>query len=125
MVDQKRISDRKGRVAELEQIAKRVRCDIIYALAHAGSGHPGGSLSATDFSVALYFDAIKHDPGVCEWEGRDRVIFSKGHVTPLIFSLLAEAGYIEREELKTFRQYGSRLQGHPNLQCPGIEVGTG
>ena len=125
MVDQKRISDRKGRVAELEQIAKRVRCDIIYALAHAGSGHPGGSLSATDFSVALYFDAIKHDPGVCEWEGRDRVIFSKGHVTPLIFSLLAEAGYIEREELKTFRQYGSRLQGHPNVQCPGIEVGTG
>jgi transketolase len=113
------------KVEELKKIAHRVRCDIIWALAHAQSGHPGGSLSATDFSVALYFYAMNRDPKTCSWEGRDRVIFSKGHVSPLIFSLLAEAEYIDRSELKTFRQFGSRLQGHPNLECPGIEVGTG
>ena len=118
MVDQ-------AKVDELKKVAQRIRCDIIWALAHAQSGHPGGSLSATDFCVALYFHTLKHDPGTCSWEGRDRVIFSTGHVSPLIFSLLAEAGYIEREELKSFRQFGSRLQGHPNCACPGIEVGTG
>ncbi|MGB9880230.1 MAG: transketolase [Anaerolineae bacterium] len=118
MVDQ-------AKVEELKQIAHRIRCDIIWALAHAQSGHPGGSLSATDICVALYFYALKHDPKNCQWEGRDRVIFSKGHVSPLIFSLLAESGYIERAELRTFRKFGSRLQGHPNIECPGIEVGTG
>jgi len=118
MVDQ-------AQVEKLKKIAQRVRCDIIWALVHAQSGHPGGSLSATDFCVALYFHALKYDPKACGWVGRDRVVFSKGHVSPLVFSLLAEAGYIERQELKTFRQFGSRLQGHPNLECPGIEVGTG
>jgi len=118
MVDQ-------AKVEELKRIAGRIRCDIIWALVHAGSGHPGGSLSATDFCTALYFYAMQRDEKACSWEGRDRVVFSKGHVSPLVFSLLAEAGYIEREELKTFRQFGSRLQGHPNLDCPGIEVGTG
>ncbi|MGQ9494462.1 MAG: transketolase [Anaerolineae bacterium] len=118
MVDQ-------AKVEELKQIAHRIRCDIIWALAHAQSGHPGGSLSATDICVALYFYALKHDPKACQWDGRDRVIFSKGHVSPLIFSLLAESGYIERAELRTFRKFGSRLQGHPNIECPGIEVGTG
>ncbi len=110
---------------ELKKIAHRVRCDIIWALAHAQSGHPGGSLSATDFGVALYFYALKHDPKDCCWPERDRVIFSKGHVSPLVFSLLAESGYVPHEELKTFRKFGSRLQGHPNMDCPGIEVGTG
>ncbi|MBC7264868.1 MAG: transketolase [Chloroflexi bacterium] len=115
----------QAKIEELKAIAHRVRCDIIWALAHAGSGHPGGSLSATDFGVALYFHALRHDPKNPCWEGRDRVIFSKGHVSPLVFSLLAESGYIERQELKTFRKLGSRLQGHPNMECPGIEVGTG
>jgi transketolase len=118
MVDQ-------AKVEELKKIAHRIRCDIIWALAHAQSGHPGGSLSATDFGVALYFYALKHDPKNCNWPERDRVVFSKGHVSPLIFSLLAESGYIPHEELKTFRKIGTRLQGHPNLECPGIEVGTG
>jgi len=110
---------------ELDRVAHRVRCDIIWLLAHSQSGHPGGSLSATDFGVALYFDTLQHNPRDCHWPERDRVIWSKGHVGPLIFSLLAESGYIERSELPTFRRYGSRLQGHPSLKCPGIEVGTG
>ena len=118
MVDQPKVD-------ELKEIAQHVRCDIIWLLAHAQSGHPGGSLSATDFGVALYFDALRHNPKDCQWPERDRVIWSKGHVSPLIFSLLAESGYIERSELPTFRHFGSRLQGHPNLVCPGIEVGTG
>ncbi len=113
------------KIEELQEIARRIRCDIVWALVHAGSGHPGGSLSATDFTTALYFHTLQHDCTDCCWPERDRVIFSKGHVSPLIFSLLAEAGYIGREELKSFRQFGSRLQGHPNLECPGIEVGTG
>ena len=115
----------QAQLEELKKTAQRIRCDIIWALAHSQSGHPGGSLSATDFTVALYFHFLKHDCSDCCWPDRDRVIFSKGHVTPLIFSLLAESGYIDREELKTFRKFGSRLQGHPNLECPGIEVGTG
>jgi len=118
MVDQ-------AKVEELKKIAHQVRCDVIWALAHAQSGHPGGSLSATDFGVALYFYALRHNPKDCGWPDRDRVVFSKGHISPLIFSLLAESGYIEREELRTFRKFGSRLQGHPNVECPGIEVGTG
>ena len=118
MVDQEKVK-------ELEQIAHRVRCDIIWALAYAQSGHPGGSLSATDFGVALYFHALKHNAKDPCWPERDRVVFSKGHISPLVFSLLAEAGYFPHDELKTFRQMGSRLQGHPNMECPGIEVGTG
>jgi len=115
----------QAEVKELNSIAHRVRCDIIWLLAHSQSGHPGGSLSATDFGVALYFYTLRHNPRDCHWPERDRVIWSKGHVGPLIFSLLAESGYIERGELPTFRRYGSRLQGHPSLKCPGIEVGTG
>lgn len=115
----------KAQIEELQKIAHRIRCDIIWALAHAQSGHPGGSLSATDFTVALYFHTLQHDCSNARWPERDRVVFSKGHVSPLIFSLLAESGYIPREELRTFRKFGSRLQGHPNLECPGIEVGTG
>ena len=115
----------QAKVERLKQIAHQVRCDVIWLLAHSQSGHPGGSLSATDFGVALYFYALRHNPKDGDWPERDRVVWSKGHASPLIFSLLAESGYIERDELKTFRKYGSRLQGHPNLGCPGIEVGTG
>jgi transketolase len=99
----------QAEIERLNKIAQRIRCDIIWALVHAGSGHPGGSLSATDFSVALYFHTLKHDPGTCTWEGRDRVIFSKGHVSPLIFSLLAEAGSIS-----VGLALGLRLDHKPN-----------
>ena len=113
---------------ELERLtllAHRIRCHIIELLVEAKSGHPGGSLSGAEYGVALYFHALRHDPRNPSWEGRDRVIWSRGHVGPLIFSLLAEAGYIPLAELLTFRKFGSRLQGHPTTACPGIEVGTG
>jgi len=113
------------KLQELERLARRIRCHIIELLVEAKSGHPGGSLSGVEYGIALYFHALKHDPQRPDWPERDRVIWSRGHVGPLIFSLLAEAGYIPLEELLTFRKFGSRLQGHPTTKCPGIEVGTG
>ncbi len=114
-----------SKLKELEALAHRIRCHIIELLVEAKSGHPGGSLSGVEYGVALYFHALRHDPHRPHWEGRDRVIWSRGHVGPVIFSLLAESGYITMEELLTFRKLGSRLQGHPTIKCPGIEVGTG
>lgn len=112
-------------IERLETLAQRIRCHIIEMLVEAKSGHPGGSLSGVEYGVALYFQALKHDPARPDWPGRDRVIWSRGHVGPLIFSLLAEAGYFPVEELLTFRKLGSGLQGHPTTRCRGIEVGTG
>jgi transketolase len=109
----------------LQSLAHRIRCHIVELLVEAKSGHPGGSLSGVEYGVSLYFHALKHDPKHPNWEGRDRVIWSRGHVGPLIFSLLAKAGYFPLDELMTFRKLGSRLQGHPTTKCPGIEVGTG
>ena len=88
MVDQ-------AEVKRLEEIAHRIRCDIIWALAHAQSGHPGGSLSATDFGVALSFYALKHNPQDAFWPERDRVVFSKGHVSPLIFSQVSKRPHMK------------------------------
>jgi transketolase len=109
----------------LQEAAHRIRCHIVELLVEAKSGHPGGALSGVEYGVALYLHALRHDPKNPHWQGRDRVIWSRGHVGPLIFSLLAESGYIPVEELLTFRKFGSRLQGHPTTTCPGIEVGTG
>jgi transketolase len=96
-------------------------------LAEAKSGHPGGSLSATDLMVGLYFEKLKHNPKDSEWKDRDRVIFSKGHACPLLYACLAETGYFPTEELMTLRKFGTRLQGHPgkNKGLPGIEISTG
>jgi transketolase len=103
-----------------------VRKDIIKMLGIAGSGHPGGSLSATDILTILYFHFLRHDPKNSKWEGRDRVIFSKGHGCPALYSVLAECGYFDRNLLWTLRQIGSPLQGHPDLRkLPGIEASTG
>lgn len=113
------------KLEQLESLAHRIRCHIIELLVEAKSGHPGGSLSGVEYGVSLYFHALRHDPQNPCWEGRDRVIWSRGHVGPLIFSLLAEAGYFPVEDLLTFRKFGSCLQGHPTTKCPGIEVGTG
>ena len=114
-----------AKIEELESLAHRIRCHIIELLVEAKSGHPGGSLSGVEYGVSLYFHALNHDPKRPDWTGRDRVIWSRGHVGPLIFSLLAEAGYFPVEDLLTFRKFGSCLQGHPTTRCPGIEVGTG
>lgn len=121
------VADRET-IERLEEIARRMRIDIVEMLGQAGSGHPGGSLSAIDMVTALYFQVLKHDPKNPNWAERDRFVLSKGHAVPAVYACMAEAGYIEREELKTLRQLGSRLQGHPVtsfLVGPGAEACTG
>ena len=113
-------------IEELKSRAKQVRRDIIEMTAAAGSGHPGGSLSATEIVTALYFSVMKHDPKNPKWADRDRFILSKGHASPLLYSVLAEAGYFDRSLLPTFRKLGSPLQGHPDRRrLAGVEASTG
>lgn len=113
-------------VGRLREIAGRLRLDIIDMLTEAGSGHPGGSLSVIDIVTALYFGRMKHDPKNPSWDGRDRFVLSKGHAVPALYAAMAEAGYLPKEELKTLRKTGARLQGHPvNHALPGIEGPTG
>lgn len=111
---------------ELTAIATRIRRNIITSVRDAKSGHPGTSLSATDLLTALYFGHMRHDPQNPRWEGRDRFVMSKGHGSPGLYGTLAEAGYLERSELSTFRAINSRLQGHPDMhKLPGVETSTG
>lgn len=114
------------RLATLREIATRTRMRIIRMLTEAASGHPGGSLSATEIVTALYFEKLRHradDPG---WAERDRFVISKGHGVPVVYAALAEAGYIDEAELMTLRKIDSRLQGHPDrVKTPGIEAATG
>ncbi|MFO7156901.1 MAG: transketolase [Pseudomonadota bacterium] len=115
-------------VRRLEEIARRLRVDIVEMLAKAGSGHPGGSLSAIDMVVALYFQVLRHDPQNPGRPDRDRFVLSKGHGVPAVYACMAEAGYVSREELSTLRRLGSRLQGHPVssfVLAPGVEACTG
>lgn len=110
---------------QLERIARQIRRDIIEMIHAAGSGHPGGSLSAADLVTALYFYKLKHDPARPDWPERDRVIFSKGHVAPVLYAVLARCGYFPAEDLMSLRRFDSHLQGHPCMETPGVEVGTG
>lgn len=113
-------------IEELVEFARQVRLDILFQTYKAGSGHPGGPLSAADFCTVLYKVAMNYDPKNPQWPERDIFIMSKGHCSALSYSLLARIGVIPVEWLETFRQTGSPLQGHPNmLKCPGIEVSTG
>ncbi len=106
--------------------AKRVRHDIIRATGAAGSGHPGGSLSAVELLAELYLHQMKQRPADPDWPQRDRFILSKGHIAPALYAVMAHAGYLPREELATLRAFGSRLQGHPaSRKLPGIEVSSG
>lgn len=115
-----------GRIAAIEAKAARMRYDIVEMIAEAGSGHPGGSLSAADIVATLYFDVLRHDPARPEWPERDRFVLSKGHAAPVLYAALAEAGYFGRDHLATLRKLGSILQGHPDcLKCSGVEVSTG
>lgn len=110
----------------LSQTALTVRRDIIKMLGIAGSGHPGGSLSCTDILVLLYFHFLRVDAKNPKWVDRDRLIFSKGHGCPALYSVLARAGYFDPKHLLTLRQLGSPLQGHPDMRrLPGIEASTG
>ena len=104
-----------------------IRVDIVSMVSAAGSGHPGGSLSAAELMCALYFGGImKHDPENPDADDRDRFVLSKGHAAPALYAALAEAGYFPVEELATLRKLGSRLQGHPDCRkLPGVEVSTG
>ncbi len=111
----------------LGEVARRIRFDVVKMTYHAGSGHPGGSLSLAEVMALLYFKHLRHRPNDPGWEHRDRVILSKGHACPALYAALAEAGYFPRSELWTLRKLGSRLQGHParDKGLPGIEVSTG
>ena len=107
--------------------AARMRIDIVEMIAEAGSGHPGGSLSAADIVATLYFgDVLRYDAAQPFWPERDRFILSKGHAAPVLYAALAEAGYFGRDQLSTLRKLGSMLQGHPDSRkTPGVEVSTG
>ncbi|MFA5119057.1 MAG: transketolase [Candidatus Omnitrophota bacterium] len=113
------------KVKELEVKAKHIRKLIITMLAKAGSGHPGGSLSAADLITALYFAVMRHDPKNPLSAENDRFHLSKGHCCPLLYAVLAESGYFPLEKLMTLRQFGSLLQGHPDRRTPGINVASG
>jgi len=113
-------------VAEMESIAKKLRRHIVTMIGKAGSGHPGGSLSAVEIVTTLYFHVMRHNPQDPRWPDRDRFILSKGHAAPVLYATLAECGYIPVEELSTLRQLDSRLQGHTDSNLtPGVEMSAG
>lgn len=113
-------------VQDLVQKAKEVRKGIIEAVYSNQSGHPGGSLSIADILTVLYFNEMNIDPESPNWEDRDRLILSKGHSSPALYSCLANRGFFEIEELKTFRNINSKLQGHPDKnKVPGVDMTTG
>jgi transketolase len=111
---------------QLKLIANDIRQDIIKMLAAAGSGHPGGSLGMTDVFTALYFHVLRHDPKKPDWEDRDILILSNGHICPARYAAMAHTGYFPVKELMTLRKFGSRLQGHPHRETlPGLETTSG
>ncbi len=115
-------------IQELKKMASQVRRDIIRQTFLAESGHPGGSLGCADFFVALYFHQLKHDPAFhMQGEGEDLFFLSNGHISPVWYSVLARSGYFPIEELASFRQINSRLQGHPATHegLPGVRVASG
>lgn len=113
-------------IAQLQDVARAIRQDIIRMLVAAGSGHTAGPLGMADVFTLLYFHTLKHNPHDPEWSGRDRVILSNGHICPVLYAAMAHSGYFPVEELQTLRAFGSRLQGHPHREfLPGIETSSG
>lgn len=111
---------------ELRRIAKALRRDIIRMIAAAGSGHPGGSLSAIDYIAYLYFHRLRVNPSEPAWDGRDRFVLSKGHCAPALYAALARRGYFPRDVLWTLRDIDSPLQGHPDMRkTPGVDMTSG
>ncbi|TYO94816.1 transketolase [Desulfallas thermosapovorans] len=120
------MSGQAEKLAQLRGRARQIRRHIISMVGEAGSGHPGGSLSAADIVTALYFDVMRVDPQKPQWPERDRFVLSKGHAAPVLYAALAERGYFPVEDLKTLRKLGSPLQGHPDMRkTPGVEMSTG
>jgi len=114
------------KVKFLEETANKIRQSIINSLLVAGSGHTAGPLGMADIFTALYFHLLKHDPNNPSWEERDRLILSNGHICPVLYAALAHAGYFPVDELKTLRQFGTRLQGHPHREyLPLLETSSG
>ena len=117
-----KITDEK----ELRKIANDVRIDIIHEVYSAKSGHPGGALSIADILTVLYFNQMNVNPEMPESNLRDRLVLSKGHASAALYAVLAERGFINKEDLKTFRKLGSNLQGHPDMEkVPGVDMSTG
>lgn len=112
-------------VPELYAIANDLRKDVIRMLAEAGSGHSAGSLGMADVLSTLFFGVLNYDPSNPLWEHRDRLVLSNGHICPVLYAVMARAGFFPAEELMTLRKLGSRLQGHPSrLDLPGLEAST-
>ncbi|MBX6342215.1 MAG: transketolase [Thermomicrobiaceae bacterium] len=111
----------------LKEIARELRREVLISTTEAGSGHPSSSFSAVEIMTALYFGGIlRYDPKNPHWPDRDRFILSKGHAAPILYAVLAEAGYFPKDELMTLRQLGSPLEGHPNMRrLGGVEASTG
>lgn len=117
---------KREKIEYYEEIARRIRIDIIKAVYNAGSGHPGGSLSAADLITALYFGEMNVDPRNPKMEGRDKFVLSKGHAVPAQYAALGERGYFPVEEMMSLRKLGSPFQGHGNChKVAGIEMSTG
>jgi transketolase len=116
-------------VKELEKITSQVRRDIVRMVTAVQSGHPGGSLGCTDFLTALYFEVMNADPSAFTMDGKGEDVFflSNGHISPVLYSVLAHRGYFEVAELATFRKIGTRLQGHPSVSknLPGVRIASG
>jgi transketolase len=113
-------------INELKYKSNDIRTDIIEMLLEAKSGHSAGPLGMTDVFASLYFNIMQHNPEEPKWEGRDFLVLSCGHICPVLYASLAEAGYFPKEELKTLRKLGTRLHGHPhNLALPGLETSSG
>lgn len=106
---------------QIKKNVRKARKLVIKGTTAAGSGHPGGSFSMAEIMGVLFNKYLKYDPKNPLWEDRDRLVLSKGHAAPGLFSNLAVAGYFDESELETLRQFGSKLQGHPDLKCPGVE----
>lgn len=113
-------------ITTLQDKARQIRRHVVSMIGAAGSGHPGGSLSAADIVTALYFKVMRIDPSRPDWPDRDRFVLSKGHAAPVQYAALAERGYFPVQDLNTLRKLGSPLQGHPDMKkLPGIEMSTG
>lgn len=112
-------------VNELDEVARGLRRHIVSFITAAGSGHPGGSLSAVEIVASLYYKVMRHDPSNPQWPDRDRFVLSKAHACPVLYAVLASVGYFPMEELSTFRRINSRLQGHAHVMTPGVEMSSG
>lgn len=113
-------------IPALQMMANIIREDIITSLQEAKSGHSAGPLGMADIFTALYFNVLEHNPRNPAWEGRDRMVLSNGHICPVLYATMANAGYFPKKELFTLRKFGSRLQGHPHRESlPGLETTSG